>query len=125
MECVGERKGGEVASLECPYCHSKRTWKRGFRPSGFGLKQRYFCPDCESSFSEKSYKDNSDNSNHQLCALLRAKKLDSATETKTVAGENNGRLIEYAWHETKRGIADTTIAHRIFRLNVLKKEAQT
>ncbi len=56
---------------------------------------------------------------NQLGVRLEAKKLVSATEIKTVVGDKNDNLITYAWHEKKRGIADTTITHRVFRLTVL------
>ena len=54
----------------------------------YGAIQRFLCRNCGFSFSEKSYKISlTDNS--QLCAIydVEAKKLDYATETKTVAGE--------------------------------------
>jgi integrase len=47
------------------------------------------------------------------------KNLTSATETKTVAGESNGNIIEYAWQLKKRGLSETTIKHRNYLLNVL------
>jgi integrase len=56
--------------------------------------------------------------------LQEAKKLDSATETKTVAGDttptsNNGLIIEFAWYMKKKGLADTTIRNRTKLLNLL------
>ncbi len=66
-------------------------------------------------------------SNHQLCAIPKeAKKLDSATETKTVAGEkscgSNGTIIDFAWQLKKRGLAESTIKQRVYRLRQLVKK---
>jgi integrase len=117
--------GGETASRECPNCHSNRIWKRGFRPTTFGLVQRYTCPDCETSFSEKSYKEISAISNRQLCVLKKAKKLDSATETKTVAGEEKsqqnikGRIFELSIYMKRQGYSEETIRLNRIALKVL------
>jgi len=78
-----------VASRECPNCHSKRNWKDGLRETNLGSIQRFVCRDCGFRYSEKSYKEYETIENHQLCAEFEAKKLDSATETKTVAGDNS------------------------------------
>jgi integrase len=82
-------QGGEKASRECPECHSKKNWKDGIRETNFGSVQRFLCRDCGFRFCEKSYKVYLANENRQLCAKKKAKKLDSATETKTVAGEKS------------------------------------
>jgi integrase len=82
-----EIAGGEMASRECPNCHSKRNWKDGFRKTDNGSVQRYLCQDCAFRFSDNPYKLKSLTGNSQLCAELEAKKLDTATEIKTVAGE--------------------------------------
>ena len=60
------------------------------------------------------------NNGRQLSAILEeAKKLDSATETKTVAGERNkakeeitGKIVEYLWHLRKEGRKPITILSR-------------
>ena len=81
-------KGGEEANRECPECHSKKNWKAGVRQTLNGEVQRFLCRDCGFRFSGKYNIDSSAISDRQLCAILKeAKKLDSATETKTVAGE--------------------------------------
>ena len=106
---VNEANGGEEASRECPECHSKRNWKAGFRETNFGSVQRFLCRDCGFRFSEKSNIESRVNNGRQLSAILEeAKKLDSATETKTVAGERNkakeeitGKIVEYLWHFRK------------------------
>ena len=108
--------GGEMASRECPNCHSKKNWKDGIRETTIGLIQRYKCRDCEYRFSEKSYKEYLLTENSQLCAILEAKKLDTATETKTVAGESTtaksnseAKIIEFLWWMKKQGYKETTI----------------
>jgi integrase len=108
--------------LKCPECGSNRLYRAGFRYLSNGeTVQRWLCRECGYRFSNNPYKECQTNRNRQLCAILQeAKKLDAATETKTVAGEK-GKLVKYAWHEKKRGIADTTISHRVFRLEVLRK----
>lgn len=113
-----------MASLECPNCNSKRNWKDGVRETAFGLIQRYKCRDCDYRFSEKSYKESSSISNLQLCALLKAKKLDSATETKTVAGDkpNQGSIIDFLWHLKKKGFSDATIQTRVKILKLMSKQ---
>ena len=117
--------GGEKASIECPNCHSKRNWKRGFT-SDISSKQRYLCRDCETSFSEKSYKECLLTENSQLCAILEAKKLDTATETKTAAGESTtakpsteAKIIDFLWWMKKQGYKETTIISRGVRLRRL------
>ena len=81
--------GGEKASRECPNCRSRRNWKDGIRETTLGYVQRYICRDCDFRFSEKPYKEYELTENNQLCVILQdAKKLDTATEIKTVAGES-------------------------------------
>jgi integrase len=91
---INEVSGGEEASKECPNCHSRRNWKDGLRETNFGTVQRFLCRDCRTRFSERSNNDLRLSRNRQLCALLEAKKLDTATETKTVAGEKNSSSQE-------------------------------
>jgi integrase/recombinase XerD len=47
--------------------------------------------------------------------------LDSATETKTVAGEGKGKVVEYAWLLKKRGLTEDTIRIRTYLLSQLVK----
>jgi len=109
--------------VKCLKCNSSRIFRDGFRVLADGSSvQRFLCRECGYRFSDKTNIINSSINDHQLCAILQeAKKLDTATEIKTVAGEKNCDLIKYAWHEKKRGIAETTITHRVFRLNVMIK----
>jgi integrase len=126
MEKMAEVTGGEEASRECPNCHSKRSWKRGFRKTDFNLIQRYICRECDTSFSEKSYKENPSTNNRQLCALWKAKKLDSATETKTAAGENGkidqeakGKILELCIYLKRQNYSEETIRLNRIALKVL------
>ena len=114
--------GGEMASRECPKCHSRRNWKDGLRETALGLVQRFTCRDCGFRFSEKSYKDCLPTDDSQLCAKKKAKKLGTATEIKTVAGDGKTNLIEYAWRLKKRNIKDNTIRVRTSSLNQLLKK---
>jgi integrase len=80
--------GGGEASRECPNCHSKKNWKAGVRQTEIGEIQRFLCRECGFRFGEKSNIESSRNRGRQLGAILKeAKKLDTATEIKTVAGE--------------------------------------
>lgn len=126
MNQVNEVNGGEEASRECPNCHSIRNWKSGIRETCLGSIQRFICRECGFRFSDNSYKANLLNENRQLCAKLEAKKLDTATETKTVAGESNqikanseARIIEFLWWMKKQGYKETTIVSRGTRLRRL------
>ena len=95
-----------IAKPKCPECGSKRTYKDGIRYTKNKEIQRYLCRNCAYRFSEKSNKDCQTNNTRQLCAILKeAKKLDSQTETKTVAGVSpingqdiRGKIIEYLWY---------------------------
>jgi integrase len=85
-----------MASRECPNCHSKEICKDGFRRTNNGLIQRYLCNQCGFRFSDsKNLNLDSDIYDvNQLCATIEAKKLDTATETTTVAGEIEKRQQE-------------------------------
>ena len=110
-------KGGEKASRKCPNCHSKRNWKDGIRETNQCSVQRFLCRDCGFRFSEKSNIGSRVNNGRQLSAILKeAKKLDSATEIKTVAGESlratqdaKGKILEFAWHLKKQNSSESTI----------------
>jgi len=119
--------------MECPECGSSDFWKDGLRylPDGDSV-QRFLCKKCGFRFSERQ------NSNSlsdirkgiQICASLESvKNLDTATETKTVAGEigkqqqdTKGLILEFAWKMKKRGLSEQTIKHRAYRLSVLVKK---
>jgi integrase len=119
-------KGGEEASRECPNCHSEKVWKRGFNKNDFGANQRYICRNCRMSFSEKLYKETLLDNNRQLCAILQgAKKLDTATETKTVVGdgktqqETKGKIFEFCIYLKRQNYSDETIRLNRVALKVL------
>jgi integrase len=115
--------GGEMASRECPNCKSTKNWKDGVRETGLGGIQRFICRDCGFRFSDKSYKESHPSKNSQLCAILEAKKLDTATETKTVAGDTNnqGEIIAFLWHLKKQAYSDATIHTRVKILKFMSK----
>ena len=74
-------------------------------------------------FSGKSYKECQTIRGRHLCAILQdAKKMDSAIEIKTVAGDlqnTQGKLVAFAWKMKKRGLAESTIKNRIQALSRL------
>ena len=118
--------GGEMASRECPNCKSKKNWKDGVRETGFGSIQRFVCRDCGFRFSEKSYKEYHLSESSQLCAILEAKKLGTATEINAVAGESTttksgseAKILEFLWYMRKQGYKETTIISRGVRLRRL------
>jgi integrase len=112
-----------MASRECPNCYSKRNWKRGIRNTNFGSIQRFICQDCGKSFSEKSYKECNLSENSQLCAKLEAKKLDTATEIKTVAGDKeNEAENEYRLYLKKQAYSEATVITRVKLLRLLEKK---
>lgn len=114
-----------MASKECPNCQSKRTWKRGFRKANSDLVQRFICRDCDTSFSEKSYKESSAINNRQLCAILKAKKLDTVTEIKTVTEEGKiqqetkGKILELLLYMKRQNYSDEYIRLNRSALNTL------
>ena len=111
---VQEKQNGGEARRECPNCHSKKNWRDGIRETNFGLVQRFICRDCGFRFSEKANMQIQVNKGRQLCALLEeAKKLDTATETKTVAGDRKidaatakGLLLQYELWLQKEGYGE-------------------
>jgi integrase len=76
--------------------------------------QRFLCKKCGYRFSEKSYKECQTDQNRQLCAILKeAKKLDTTTETKTVAGEKlsqnaKGLIAKYMAYLEREGYYQDT-----------------
>ena len=121
---------GLIAKPKCPECGSKRIYKDGLRYVKNRDIQRYLCRKCGYRFSENSNKECQTNNNHQLCAILKeAKKLDSQTETKTVAGvslidnqDNKGKIIEYLWYMKKQGYAKTTVQTYVSIIKLLHKK---
>jgi integrase len=111
-------KGGDVTGKECPSCHGKRIWKDGTKESRNGISQRYICRDCYLRFSESSAlsMNPANNRMRQVCVVRQeAKNLATATETKTVAGEEKlsydvkGKLLQYSLHMQKENLSTNTI----------------
>lgn len=125
-------KGGEEASRRCPNCYSIRIWKAGFRKTGKGLVQRYFCRNCERRFSVATVLSmrliNMDK--RQVCAsIMEAKNLSAvepqnnghagATElTKTGSRE---KIFEFKWWMKKQGYKESTITSRAKLLKIMVK----
>ena len=116
----GHSKVGEE-SRECPDCNSKRIWKGGFRPTNLGPSQRYLCRECGFRFSENSYKDHLPTEGSQLCAIKKAKKLDTPTELKTVARdeklplETRGLLVKFVAYLEREGYYEGTSYYDLIR----------
>jgi integrase len=95
----------------CPQCGSNRLYRDGQRYLSDGQPiQRWLCRRCYYRFSISNFKDEKTRIIHQLGALARVKKLDSATELKTVAGDKKvdkesakGILLQYALFLQKEG----------------------
>ena len=92
-----------------------------------GEVQRFLCRDCGFRFSEKSNIDSKTNRGRQLCAILEAKKLDTTTETKTVAGEEKqttkGKILQFALYQKLQGCSEQTIKNWNQKLRRLAKNA--
>ena len=110
-------------SPKCPECNSSKVFKNGTRYTARGEVQRFICRVCEHRFSDPSnLKTVQDNyGSNQVCVSIlqeKTKNLDTATETKTVAGEGEkqtqtpGLIVEFQWKMKKRGLADPTIINR-------------
>ena len=125
-----EQQGGEEASRECPNCHSERNWKDGIRETNFVAVQRFVCRDCGFRFSEKSKIESQMNRGCQLSAILKeAKKLGTATEIKTVAGEIGktqqeikGKIVQFAIALKNKGRTPETIRTYIAALYTLSNK---
>ena len=101
----------------CPECGGSRIFKAGFRETAEGIRlQRYKCRSCHIRFSKANpYKLSETNRGaSQVCVSIlqeKTKNLDSPTILKTVGvGEKN--LIQFAWLQKKRGLAESTIKTR-------------
>jgi integrase len=106
--------------LQCPECGARgdRIYLSGTRNTKHGVVQRFLCRDCGYRFSERknSKADMHVRGNCQLGAIPReAKKLDSATEKKTVAGdlaklpqETRGLIAKYMAYLEREGYYENT-----------------
>ena len=113
--------------IQCPSCGSSKVNNDGnrYRKDGSTIK-RLSCCVCGLRFSETYIRHQEQRGNRQLCVILQeAKKLDTATESKTVVGDKTdltdlkGKILEYAWNMKKQGYAETTIRLNQTALNVL------
>ncbi len=127
MENIYIKEYKTVIVTVCSQCGSNRIFKDGLRVLSDGSEtQRFRCRSCGYRFSNGHSNSNSKTaleSNRHLCAILQeAKKMDSATEIKTVAGEKKDDLIQYAWLQKKRGNQENTIKIRVNVLASLQRK---
>jgi integrase len=114
--------------LLCPNCGSTSNYRDGVRRLGGDvLVQRFLCRVCGHRFSEGNNLNSGrvQGLDSQLCAELEAKKLDTATETKTVAGdiETRGLLLQFAFYMSKEGKSKGTITTYTSYLKRLARHA--
>ncbi|MCW4046970.1 MAG: site-specific integrase [Candidatus Bathyarchaeota archaeon] len=118
-----------AAAQHCPECGSSKLFRAGLRYlADGGSVQRWLCRSCGYRFSGGHNNSNRVFRENRNCQILRleAKNLDSATETKTVAGEGidqtqQGLIVEFQWKMKKRQLAETTIKSRTYDLTKLLK----
>jgi len=117
-----------VAVLSCPQCGSKLPYRDGLRYLASGENiQRFLCRSCGFRFSDpsKPYNKCQTNDKRQVCELLtRGSKNLSATEIKTVAGDQKqqnikGKILEFAFYLKKQGRTQDTIKSYESALNSL------
>jgi len=131
-------EGGRVT---CPECNSSRVWKDGLRQTRLGPVQRFLCRECGYQFSETSgrsegvgrihreaiYSEPHKPSRRQICVLKTtgAKNLvetqEIPTQEKAQRGATMTLILDYAWQAKKRGLAESTIEQRVYRLKLLAK----
>ena len=113
---------------KCPECGSNSLYKDGLRYLASGENiQRFLCRSCGFRFSDpsKPYNKCQTNDKRQVCELLtRGSKNLSATEIKTVAGDQKqqnikGKILEFAFHLKKQGRTQDTIKSYESALNSL------
>ena len=121
----------------CPECGSSSLYRDGFRYSPLGSSiQRWLCRECGFRFSmsnsdpNNSKTDHSIEGNRQVCVILQeAKNLASATESKTVAGEQKqdidfkGLMTVYMAKAVQNGMAEATITRNVENLTWISKNA--
>ena len=118
-------EGGVMVSRKCTRCQSIKFWKDGKRRTKIGLVQRRVCRDCGYRFTDSSLLSMStgNNSARQVCATpTGAKNLTKAPPKSGLAGatkDEQSLLFDFAWQMKKRGLADSTIKQRVYRLGVL------
>ncbi len=124
----------EATSVICPECSSSEIVRASKRYVN-GLEiQRFLCKNCDFRFSDPSKQSlnvkHNDKANSHLGAILqdKAKKMDSATEIKTVAGENGksqqeakGRILELCLYLKRQNYSEETIRLNRIALKVLSE----
>ena len=121
----------EVQTLVCPECGSSEVWRAGKRICN-GLEiQRFFCKECELRFSDPASKNLNVDTQHSVTHHLGAKgakKMDSATEIKNVAGENDktqqeakGKILELSLYMKRQNYSEETIRLNRIALKVLQE----
>src|ERR1700690_1300994 len=93
------------AEVKCPNCGSERIFRNGHRYTENGEDiQRWLCSECGFRFSDKAKEllgRGPENRSNQLCAILEeAKKLETAIENQTIAGDTttySNKISELAW----------------------------
>jgi hypothetical protein len=116
--------------LKCPDCGSSDCRLDGKRYYNGRTIQRFQCKDCELRFSDPSSKNlnvkDRFRKGSQLGAILEAKKLESATETKTVADgigktqqETKGKILELCLYMKRQNYSEETIRLNRIALKVL------
>jgi len=118
----------EAEAVKCPQCSSKLPYRDGLRYLATGESiQRFLCRSCGFRFSDpsKPYNKCQTNDKRQVCELLtRGSKNLSATEIKTVAGDQKqqnikGKILEFAFYLKKQGRTQDTIKSYESALNSL------
>jgi len=142
---AGSQKDGKSDSEEsasasplCPQCGSQMLYRDGLRYLADGSSvQRWLCRDCAYRFSEKPPQKNLtltiNTANtltfkRRICASRKeAKNLTTATETKTVAGEEQatkGKILQFALHCKNEGLAEETVRIWYNRLKKISENAE-
>ena len=130
----------------CPQCGSDSSFRDGLRYTSQGSVQRFLCRNCGFRFSQSDYAPSDKpqrlstvdtqslnrcstySTTRQVCELDRGSKNLSATEIKTVAGEESqtrqdveGKIIHYLWYLKKKGRLEITLDSVNRRLNQLSR----
>jgi len=142
---AGSQKDGKSDSEEsasasplCAQCGSQMLYRDGLRYLADGSSvQRWLCRDCAYRFSEKPPQKNLtltiNTANtltfkRRICASRKeAKNLTTATETKTVAGEEQatkGKILQFALHCKNEGLAEETVRIWYNRLKKISENAE-
>ena len=110
----------------CPECQSSKVWKSGYQYVQGESIQRFLCRDCGYRFSEKgpslgnrskpSWIGDAHNTPKSVENLAKLEPLKNGLAGAT------GLIIDYAWKEKKRGLAESTIKQRIYRLKSLVRK---